>query len=247
MITVSIVSHRHGQMVSDLVGALIKFPTVTSIIVTINIDEVIYLPSSDKITIINNKYPKGYGENHNNAFQYCEGEYFCVLNPDIVFLSDPFPLLIDTLRETGAKLVSPRIINNKGEIEDAAREFPTLLRLAKKALGLSTGAYNTDDGDIYLFPDWIAGMFMLFEVSAYRELCGFDEAYFMYYEDADICRHLRSIGGDIVVCLSVSVIHNARRDSRKKWRHLSYHLRSMLRFLLRSRAFSASSSFKRFT
>lgn len=221
-------------MVSDLVDALVKFPSVISIIVTINVPEKLNLQKSRKVIVINNVNPKGYGANHNYAFQYCETEFFCVLNPDIVFLRDPFPLLLEAIYKTRAKLASPLIINDKGQIEDAARKFPTFLGLVKKALGISKGVYTPADEDVYLFPDWIAGMFMLFEVSSYRELGGFDESYFMYYEDVDVCQRLRRKGENIVVCLAATVVHNARRDSRKKWGHLSYHLRSMMRFLCKN-------------
>jgi GT2 family glycosyltransferase len=94
MITVSIVSHNHGKMVSRLIFQLLKFSQISKIIVTLNIPEKIKFIRSKKVQIIVNKKIKGFAENHNQAFFFCKSKFFCVLNPDIIFIENPFGKLI---------------------------------------------------------------------------------------------------------------------------------------------------------
>jgi N-acetylglucosaminyl-diphospho-decaprenol L-rhamnosyltransferase len=65
----------------------------------------------------------------------------------------------------------------------------------------------------------------------FRELRGFDERYFLYYEDVDLCRRLRKRGYEVVLVPSASAVHDARRESHRNLRHLSWHLASIARFL----------------
>jgi len=92
--------------------------------------------------------------------------------------------------------------------------------------------YPTDRGTIEV--EWIAGMFMLFRSDAYRALGGFDEGYFLYYEDVDICRRLRRQGQGVLYEPRAEVIHDARRASRCDARLAMHHLRSAFRFLWRA-------------
>jgi GT2 family glycosyltransferase len=62
---------------------------------------------------------------------------------------------------------------------------------------------------------------------------GFDEAYFLYYEDVDLCRRLRKRDYRVVYEPRAEVTHAARRASRRDLRLMRHHLASMLRYLSR--------------
>jgi GT2 family glycosyltransferase len=62
---------------------------------------------------------------------------------------------------------------------------------------------------------------------------GFDEAYFLYYEDVDLCRRLRAAGRQVIFAPAAEVVHAAQRASRRRPRLALHHLMSMLRFLSR--------------
>src|SRR5690606_29874744 len=102
--------------------------------------------------------------------------------------------------------------------------------LIAKALGLKDGRYAVRADDPSFFPEWVAGMFMLFRSDAYARLGGFDEKFFLYYEDVDICARIWRQGMKIIACPSATVTHDARRDSRKKLRYMYWHLKSMARY-----------------
>jgi N-acetylglucosaminyl-diphospho-decaprenol L-rhamnosyltransferase len=232
MISASIVSHGHGDMVWQLVHQLERCPEISQIIVTLNIEEPSPAAQVEKVTIIRNESPKGFGENHNAAFTLATGNFYCVINPDIVLEKNPFPVLLATLNETGTGLVAPRVNNPYGVPEDSMRRFLTPWSMLMRVIGYDSGAYSQDKTPNAFSPEWVAGMFMLFRVEAYAKVSGFDERYFMYCEDADICTRLWKVGFAIAGCISVSVIHNAQRASRQNLKHLSWHVRSMTRYFL---------------
>jgi GT2 family glycosyltransferase len=76
-------------------------------------------------------------------------------------------------------------------------------------------------------------MFMLFVAADYAALGGFDEDYFLYYEDVDLCVRLWCAGRRIVLCPQAAVLHAAQRASHRNLRHLAWHLGSMARYFIR--------------
>lgn len=234
---ISLVSHGHGAMVQDLVEQLLKFELVSEIILMINIPEDFPVILDKRLKLIRNPEPKGFGRNHNDAFAMTDSEYFCVLNPDIVFVDDPFPVLLSRFNEKSVGLVAPIVLSSTGSIEDSMRRFLTPWSMIKRVIGKESGAYVFEQEGIDFYPDWVAGMFMLFSAQAYKKVGGFDEQYFMYCEDADICTRLWKCGYKVIGCLSAKVIHNAQRASHRSFRHLSWHIRSMVRYFM-SHSFS---------
>ena len=233
LIAVSVISHKQGTLVESLVSELIAFPEVSEICVTRNIPEILTLPPDRRIKLIDNPQPRGFGANHNRAFAQCQAPYFCPTNPDISFISSPFPALLEAMRDTGAILSAPKVVDTAGRLEDSARRFPTAVSLFLKALAGSSKDYAESMNDPTPFsPDWVAGMFMLFDSRAYAALSGFDEAYHLYYEDVDICVRLWREHMRLIVVPGVQVTHAASRDSRTKLRYMLWHARSMLRYLV---------------
>lgn len=233
MITASVISHGHGEMVSRLVEQVLLSPEVSRVIVTLNINELLVFPKDARVVVICNESPKGFGTNHNAAFMHCDTPFFCVLNPDIELTGNPFPKLCAHLTTNQAGLCAPIILRSDGAVEDSVREFITPCRMLLRKLGFGRGDEMLKVGTSPSYPDWVAGMFMLFDADAYRSIKGFDTAYFMYCEDTDICTRLWQAGKFVVVCPDVQVIHHAQRASRKDLRHFSWHMASMLRYIAR--------------
>ena len=234
MITVSIVSHGHGAMVSRLVEQVLACPEVGQVVITYNVPEARLVCADDRVEVIVNPRAKGFGANHNAAFQRAREPFWCVLNPDIELTGNPFPVLLEALNSDSVALAAPLIVNPAGEVEDSIRYFPTIISLASKLIGKDRSRYEVAAGSPGFSPEWVAGMFMLFQAHAFSGLKGFDERYFLYYEDVDICWRTWRAGLSVVACPAVSAIHDAQRASRGNWQHRRWHLASMLRFLLKS-------------
>ena len=73
-------------------------------------------------------------------------------------------------------------------------------------------------------------MFMVFRASVFEQIGGFDENYFLYYEDVDICSRLWLEGYLLQTEKNTSIVHDAQRESRSNIRYFRWHIESMLRF-----------------
>jgi GT2 family glycosyltransferase len=239
ILSVSIVSHGQGALVSGLLEDLGRCTEVPfEVILTINVPEpwaVSHEQYPFPLKVLSNTKRQGFGANHNAAFAHAKGEYFCILNPDIRLSGNPFPQLLGNFQGPKVGAVAPLIVSPEGRIEDHARRFPTPLSLLRKLI-TPTGVPDYDAAQGIFSPDWVAGMFVVFRREAFAAVAGFDEAYFLYYEDVDLCARLRQLGWDIVVDPSASAVHDARRESHRNPRYLLWHLQSMGRFLLRRMA-----------
>lgn len=235
MITISIVSHGQFTLLAKTLKKLIYIKEVKKIIITINIPEKIVFSKNRKVYFIKNLKPKGFGENHNNAFKFCNTNYFCIMNPDIVLIKNPFQKILNFINDE-TPLVSPLIVDSKLRIEDNARYFPTPLFILKKLFFNQKGIYENKNliSKKKIYPDWVAGMFMVFTKKIFKKLNGFNQNYFLYYEDVDICFRLRKMNKKILVLKEVEVIHNARRSSRKNFKFFLIHLWSMIIFFYKS-------------
>jgi hypothetical protein len=233
MVSVSIVSHTQGALVRDLLTDLDTYcGDSIEVLLTVNLPESLpFDPAAFRfpLQILSNRVPRGFGANHNAAFRESRGELFCVLNPDIRLHGDPFGPLSARLMNPAVGVVAPLVRNPSGRIEDSARRMPTPWSILRKAVfGAHGPDYSVRSTD--LFPDWLAGMFMLFRRETFEAAGGFDERYFLYYEDVDLCSRLALAGKRIVFCPEVEVIHDARRESHRNLRYFRVHLASMLRF-----------------
>ena len=239
-VSISVVSHGQGSLVDALLRDLSACArTAVEVLLTVNIPET--LPFAPEraglpVRVQINAEPRGFGANHNAAFARSRGRHFCVINPDIRLEADPFPSLLACLQEPGAGVAAPLIRNPAGEIEDSARRFPTPWTILKKALRASPEVEYLVSGAQPVHPDWVAGMFMLFPRDVFAEIGGFDERYFLYYEDVDLCARLVGRGRHAVLCPAAEAVHEARRQSRRSLRYMRWHLASMLRFFVSARA-----------
>lgn len=234
-ITVSVVSHRQNGLVNQFLADVERVCAGrVALVVTENVPDPVPLETaalSCPVRRIANSDIRGFGANHNAAFANCQTTFFCVANPDVRLPADPFPRLIEQLQGKSVGVVGPLVRNPGGGIEDSARRFPTLGKLIGRRFQGNPGPdYPTDRGPVEV--DWLAGMFLLMRSEAFRSVAGFDERYFLYYEDVDLCRRLGDSGRKAIYEPRAEVVHDARRASRRNLRLARLHLQSTVRFLL---------------
>jgi len=232
-VTVSIVSHGSGRLLPALLSDLRRtLPPGAEVLLTFNVpeDESFLGAFGDlPLRILRNDAPKGFGANHNQAFAASRGSYFVIVNPDVRLAQSPFYALKLSLGDASVGACAPSVLSPQGTVEDSVRHYPTVMSLAKRVfLGRREVDYR---GEKIVPVDWAAGMFVMFRREAFDAVCGFDERYFMYFEDADICRRLWRRGLKVLYVPLVTVVHDARRHSHRNPQHLRWHLRSALRFL----------------
>jgi N-acetylglucosaminyl-diphospho-decaprenol L-rhamnosyltransferase len=227
-VTVSIVSHRQWALAQPLLQQLARWcaHSISEILVTVNVPEEVINAESSSISIpvrcIHNQQPKGFGANHNAAFRLCRTPWFLVLNPDIRIDCDVLTPMLAAAVPTAA-LIAPRIREPGRQLAEPFRDLLTPLELWRK---------RQPNHKAPLEPAWVAGMFMLVRRDAYEHIGGFDERFFMYCEDFDLCARLRLSQWQLQITPQVEVLHEAQRASNSSLRPLLWHISSLARVWL---------------
>jgi GT2 family glycosyltransferase len=224
--TASVVSHGQMRLVNTLIADLIRnaSPHMRRLVVTVNVPEpepVCTEGTPFEVLVLHNDRTRGFGANHNRAFQHCDTAWFAVLNPDLRLPTDALGALIASNLATDG-LLAPLILDAEGKPADAARRLPTPWQVAVRRLSVQR---NGPDPDF----DWLAGMCLIVNSKAFRLLGGFDDRYFMYCEDIDLCLRMQLAGWRTRHVTRIRVTHDARRESHRSMRHLSWHIASLLR------------------
>ncbi len=187
----------------------------------------------------------GYGAAQNLAIRRTEADFHLICNPDLVMAPSA---LLETVRfleaHPGAVLAAPRGFDAEGRNARLAKRPPTLLTLALRALSVrpSTGllgrriaAYVYDDALAAEQPapiELASGCFMVTRTSALQAIGGFDEGYFLYFEDFDLCRRLAAHGG-IYELPTASITHYGGRTARRGLAGILRFMRSGCRYFNR--------------
>jgi N-acetylglucosaminyl-diphospho-decaprenol L-rhamnosyltransferase len=231
----SIVSHGQIRIIDNLLSDLAKLDLSDSIIVlTINIPEdlsILDRHSKLPLVLIRNKVVKGFGENHNAAFQLHDSFFFIVINPDIRITNSLNYLFSMFNFDERIGIVVPKVVNSKNEVEDSVRRYPTLSSLFFRFIFRRRLDYKIVDDSMLV--DWAAGMFMVFKSAYFREIGGFDIDYFMYLEDVDVCLRFKKNGYLTLIEPRVIVTHEARRMSRKSLKFTLIHFKSYITYSLK--------------
>jgi len=235
-LTLSIVSHGQGALISRLLDDLERLQPVEfsfEVLITLNIpeDESHYAARSFPLHVVRNIAPKGFGANHNAAFSLTRTDFFIVVNPDIRAPELKLSELLKVLEDPSVGACAPLVLNIHGAIEDSARRFPTVVRLARRVI-LRDRRPDYQCSDRPVTVDWVAGMFVVFRRQALNMIGGFDaRRFFMYFEDVDLCARLQQMGWKVCMQPATYVVHDAQRASHRDLKHLRWHLTSALRYL----------------
>ncbi len=195
----------------------------------------------------------GYGAAANRGVAATGAPAVLVCNPDVTLHPGALAAMTAALdAEPRRALVGPLIRDATGKRYPSARRFPSLLDAAGHALvGLFTqrnrftrsyhdaarlgpdpgeGAAAAAGSDPRAV-DWVSGACFLVRRAAFEQVGGFDEAYFMYMEDVDLCRRLGSTGWTVAYVPAAEVVHlQGASTDRRPYRMIAEHHRSLLRY-----------------
>jgi len=187
----------------------------------------------------------GYGAGVNYGAARTTAPYLLACNADVVVEPDALARLAGALDEhpdVGA--VGPAVLDASGRVYPSARAFPSLRDAAGHAfVGLVwranpwTRRYQQRDADAGRArdADWVSGSCVLLRRSAFETVRGFDEGYFMYGEDVDLCWRLRRAGWRVRYEPGARVTHGGGHSTRRHpYRMLLEHHRSAWRFARRT-------------
>lgn len=163
-----------------------------------------------EVILIENKNNIGFSRANNKAVKVAQGEFVCILNPDTVVAEDTFHKILDFISDKPKRgIVGCRMINGSGNfLPESKRRVPSIAIAFQKLIGYSKRYYanhlsEKSTGEV----DILTGAFMIMERSLYDSLKGFDEDFFMYGEDIDLCYRAKKMGRKNYYFADTSIIH----------------------------------------
>ena len=177
-----------------------------------------------KFRFIINEINGGFANGCNLGAKIASGEFLLFLNPDTVTSESEIEKLLNIAKQNPEfTIVSCRQENEKGKESVSYGQFPSLVNLTgfqRAILGkrsLAGGSHTPDTGrqtPHISYPDWVSGSVILIRCETFKKLGGFEEDFWMYFEDVDLCRRVRNINGEIAFCRNIIVEHNHGGSSR---------------------------------
>jgi N-acetylglucosaminyl-diphospho-decaprenol L-rhamnosyltransferase len=253
-----VVDHDAGPLLTDCVGSILDEGVATVVVVEngatgsagVALEELLTRRPAPAVHIVRPGRNLGFGAGVNRGLAALAGEssppeWVLVSNPDLLVHPRALTALRDVLASHPAwALVGPRIYTDAGEVYPSVRSFPSLRDAAGHALlalfnpeNPFTRRYNpgAPEGDVVTEAGWVSGSCFLARRSALEEVGGFDEAYFMYAEDMDLCWRLHDAGWGVGFAGAAAVTHvQGVSTARHPYRMLAAHHRSALRFTCRT-------------
>jgi GT2 family glycosyltransferase len=184
----------------------------------------------------------GFGAGHNSVIARLDSEYHLILNPDVELSEETLLVGLSTLEEDrGIALVSPRVAGDDGRQEFLCKRYPSILvlllrafapRFIRRLFRSRLGRYEMRDicsGDREAEIMLASGCFMLVRTIALRKAGGFNDCYFLYFEDFDLSLRLGG-QGRLIFNPAMHIVHHGGYAASKGLQHVKYFLRSGLRF-----------------
>lgn len=232
-VSVIIVNYNVKEFVQNLLHSLAKATKAltTEIIIVDNASD------DGSVELIREKFPDvrlvasetnlGFGRANNVAFNMATGKYLLILNPDTLVQEDTLEKLIAFFNRTpDAGMIGCKILNPDGTLQLSCRRgFPDPWTSFCKVTGLSSlfpksklfARYNLTylDEDETCEVDALSGSFMLLKKEVYEKTGGFDEQFFMYGEDLDLCYRVQKAGYKVYYVPETKIIHYKGESTKR--------------------------------
>ena len=180
-----------------------------------------------KTQIVFNNRNFGYAAGNNQAVKLARGDYIFICNPDIIVLPGAVEKLYFYLKNhPSAGMVGPQLLNLDRTVQYSCCRFPHWytpflrrtflgnLPLLRKGLKnyLMLDYDHKEEKEV----DWMIGAALMFKKDFFEELGGFDERYFLYFDDVDLARRIWQKGKKVIYLPSARMIHAHQRLSNMR-------------------------------
>ena len=195
-----------------------------------------YLSQWEDVVYLDTGANLGFGKGHNYVLDRLDSKYHGIVNPDILLTEDSLGKLIAYMEESNVGIAVPKLVDEGGEMIKAYRRELTVwdmfIRMFVPVLFKKRKAYHTmDDMDYTKAFDvpFAQGSFLVIQTNLYKELGGFDDRFFMYMEDADLCKRVNEVSV-VRYFPDTAVVHKWEKGSHKSMKLFKIHMQSMYRY-----------------
>jgi hypothetical protein len=220
LVSIVIVNFNGGEVIIDCLKSIFLHCSTVPFEVIV-VDNASTDQSPDRITqafppvlLLPQSSNLGFGTANNVGVGHAQGEYLFLLNSDVVLTADILPPLLAKLnQDPRIGIVGPRLLNPDGSFQLSVSreigllgEFLTLQQVWRYRNPASRDAlaqiYDHDQA-----VEIVVGAAMVMRRSLFNQVGGFDENFFMYFEESDLCKRIRDLGHTILYTPEVSVVH----------------------------------------
>jgi GT2 family glycosyltransferase len=228
------INHNHGEMIRETIKSLFSTceeVSFKSFVINNRVDAETTAWLKDNfpsVELIQNGHPRGFADNNNRFIEsHPEFDYYLLLNPDVVCLPGMIGALLNTMEvhpEIGVS--GPLLMNPDGSVQPNRRRFANIFVLALRILHLDAIFKHLPAVDHYLMHDtqfsdktevdWITGAVLLLRKAALDQVGLFDERFFLYFEDEDLCCRMWREGWKICYVPQAQAYHRHIAAGRKQ-------------------------------
>ena len=187
----------------------------------------------------------GFGSAHNKVIDKIEkySDYHLILNPDVSFKPKIITTLINELeKDSSTAMIAPKVLFPDGRHQYSCRRYPTVSELLARRFTflkpifkkqIFKGTYRDIDLNQAFFAEYITGCFHLYKTKDFIKLKGFDERYFLYMEDVDICKKIDALGKKKLYFPQEEIVHVLKQGSSKNLNLFFRHTSSAFKYFLK--------------
>ncbi len=228
LISIIIVNYNCGNILIDCLKSVEEFTqTLLSEIIVVDnasVDGSVALVEKQfpQITLIKETENRGFGAGNNIGAKVAKGNFLFFLNPDTVLTQEILPHLLNIIQsEPTVGIVAPKLVYPDGSLQISTAEaigikgeYQTRKRLLNYQQGKNIEAITKEFQEIKTV-DIVIGAAFLISEELFHQLSGFDEEFFLYFEESDLCQRVRNLGKNIVYTPQVSLIHKQGYSSKQ--------------------------------
>lgn len=204
-----------------------------------------YVFNDERIEYIASEENIGFGSAHNKIIEKINNKsaFHLLLNPDVSFEPEVISNLITQLnKDENIAMIAPKVLFANGAHQYSCRRYPNFIELIGRRFHflkpifkkiIYQGEYRDKDLSKPFYAEYLTGCFQLYKTNDFLRLNGFDERYFLYMEDVDICKKIELLGKKKLYFPQEEITHVLKQGSLKSLKLFFYHLSSAIKYFLK--------------
>jgi len=209
-ISIIIVNFKSRNYLTNCIKSIHKNTIAASyeiLIVNNDIEKLTIPENNEQLKIIEHNKNTGFACACNLGAKYANGKILLFLNPDTEIISGNLDYLISAFSDQSIGIVSPRLLTDKKNIQEWSSGYNiTLFEIILNNIGLIQSKELWQENATKK-PDWVSGASLAIANDLFKKVGGFDENFFMYFEDVDLCKRITEIDLGIEIIPSIEILH----------------------------------------
>lgn len=258
-LSVVIVTYKSEDFISRCIGSIYQAAQGLTLEIIIvdngsedNILDVVRAQFPDAI-MIKNRRNEGFARGVNQGVNSATGRYLCILNPDTELSPGALRILLDFLEKYAADcVVGPRTVDEFGKPQPICRSLPHIINIIKYPISLLLRGRRLKKPRRFLLDIWnqsetidpikyngyITGACLVTRLDFFKKMGGFDERYFLYFEDADFGQRIARRGYHAFLISEASMTHFAGKSAYHNPLTKRYFVEAYLHYIQKHFSFS---------